>query len=341
MADRWELAKADYEAGVGPRELARRHGGNAGAYSKRASKEGWTKPTDVASIDPERTEPPPNEGKGKPVSRPPQRARETGPTAAKAPPPPPPPPLRPRAQTAAIGAGQGHPGDPGGAGYRGHGRRPRLSTGLENFRAEAASAPPESPRESPADSCLTDDSGPISGRKRVFSAIEAAAILGKHRNTLSGWIDDGCPVVRRADRARGVEWQIDIGAVVDWLLDRASQDAGAGGDSVGMKTDEANRRRAIALMIAEEVSTADVLNQVVNRCDAAADIADFCIGLRTGLSTFCSKLAGRAASMTSPTEIQALAEAEMNRVFDAAAEELGKRWTHDDGGNGSGDGSGS
>lgn len=340
MADRWEQARADYEAGVGPRELARRYGGNAGGYSKRASKEGWTKPGGVEPTAPERTEPPTKVGKGKPVSRPPQRARETGTTAAKAPPPSPQPPPRHRAQTAASGAGQGHPGDPGGAGYRSRGGRPRLSTGLENFRGEAASAPPESPLESPADSQLADDSGPVSGRKRVFSLVEAAAILGKHRNTLSGWIDDGCPVVRRADRARGVEWQIDIGAVVDWLLDRASEDAGAGGDSVGMKTDEANRRRAIALMIAEEVSTAELLSQVVNRRDAAADIADFCIGLRTGLSTFCAKLAGRAASMTSPTEIQALAEAEMNRVFDAAAEELGKRWTHDDGGNGSGDSSG-
>lgn len=177
----------------------------------------------------------------------------------------------------------------------------------------------------------------------MFSLIEAAAILGKHRNTVAGWLDDGCPVVRRADRARGVEWQIDIGAVVDWLLDRASQDAGAGGESAGMKTDEANRRRAIAVMIAEEVATAELLAQVVNRRDAAADIADFCIALRTGLATFCAKVAGRAASMTSPTEIQALAEAEMNRVFDAAAGELGKRWAYDaasDGGSGSGDGSG-
>ncbi len=32
--------------------------------------------------------------------------------------------------------------------------------------------------------------------ERTYSLSEAAAVLGKHRNTVAGWLEKGCPAVR-------------------------------------------------------------------------------------------------------------------------------------------------
>ncbi|CAO3372876.1 terminase small subunit [Azospirillum argentinense] len=48
MTDRdWKAIRAAYEAGAGPRELARRFGGSPGTYTKRAAAEGWAKPAET------------------------------------------------------------------------------------------------------------------------------------------------------------------------------------------------------------------------------------------------------------------------------------------------------
>lgn len=48
MTDRdWKAVRAAYEAGAGPRELARRFGGSPGTYTKRAAAEGWSKPAET------------------------------------------------------------------------------------------------------------------------------------------------------------------------------------------------------------------------------------------------------------------------------------------------------
>ncbi|NUB07022.1 terminase small subunit [Azospirillum sp. Vi22] len=48
MTDRdWKAIRAAYEAGAGPRELARRYGGSPGTYTKRAAAEGWPKPAET------------------------------------------------------------------------------------------------------------------------------------------------------------------------------------------------------------------------------------------------------------------------------------------------------
>lgn len=163
---------------------------------------------------------------------------------------------------------------------------------------------------------------------RTYSLSEAAGILGKHRNTVAKWLEQGCPALTRADRARGVEWALSIPDVVGWLIARAAEDAAvtAGGEAGGITRDEADRRKAVAQAVAAEVTTAELLDDVVNRHEAAADIAAFAVALRTGLANVSGKIAGRAASMTVPTEIQEFVEAEMNKAFVAAQEELAARW---------------
>lgn len=166
---------------------------------------------------------------------------------------------------------------------------------------------------------------------RTHSLSETAAILGKHRNTLSKWLEQGCPAVQRADRARGVEWALSIPDIVDWLVDRAVSNAvqTAGGEVGLISKDEADRRKAVAQAVAEEVTTAELLDDVVNAREAAADVAAFVVALRTALANVAGKVAGRAASMTSAAEIREFAEAEMNRALAAAEQDLSDRWKID------------
>lgn len=175
---------------------------------------------------------------------------------------------------------------------------------------------------------------------RTYSLSEAAGILGKHRNTVAKWLEQGCPAVTRADRARGIEWALSIPDVVGWLIARAAEDAAvtAGGEAGGITRDEADRRKAVAQAVAAEVATAELLDDVVNRHEAAADIASFAVALRSGLASVSGKIAGRTASMTVPAEIQEFVEAEINKAFSAARDELAKRWGDGEPEGGGGDG---
>lgn len=163
---------------------------------------------------------------------------------------------------------------------------------------------------------------------KPVSLVQAAATLGQHRNTIAGWIVKGCPVVSRADRGRGVEWQLDVAAVHQWRVDQSVKDAVAGyqTEGGGVSKDEADRRRAVALAIVAEIEADLALKSVIGRADAEAAMADFCQSLRSALSNVGAKVAGRAAGMSRPTEIRELCEAEVNRAMLAAQTELDDRW---------------
>jgi phage terminase Nu1 subunit (DNA packaging protein) len=166
--------------------------------------------------------------------------------------------------------------------------------------------------------------------QKTYSLVQTAAILGVHRNTLSKWIDQGAPVQSKADRSRGVEWEISIPAVIEWRITKAVEEAVSGyADESGKITrEEADRRRAVAQAIVAEVEADQVLGQVVARSDAEADMAAFCMVLKTGLANAAAKIAARGAVMTNPPEIQEFCEAELNRAFDAAQGELVARWVN-------------
>lgn len=166
----------------------------------------------------------------------------------------------------------------------------------------------------------------------AYSLSRAAAILGVHRNTLSAWIEQGCPVVARADRSRGVEWQISIPAVFDWRVTRAVEDAVAGyqDEHGAVSKDEADRRRAVANAITAEIGADQMLGGVVRRHEAEADMASFCQVLKTGLSNASSRIAARAASISSAPEIEDLCHSELNRAFESAHAELASAWAGQD-----------
>ncbi len=164
--------------------------------------------------------------------------------------------------------------------------------------------------------------------RKIFSLVQAAAILEVHRNTLSKWVDQGCPVVARADRDRGVEWQISVADVAGWRLQTAVENAVSGyQDESGQITkDEADRRRAVANAITAEIAADEALRQVVSRHDAESAITAFCQVLKTCLSNAASKVAGRATTITSAPEIETMVHLELNRAFATAKGELELRW---------------
>lgn len=148
-------------------------------------------------------------------------------------------------------------------------------------------------------------------QKPAHSMVAAAGILGVHRNTLSKWIDQGCPVVTKADRSIGAEWEIHIPDVVEWRIRKAVDDAVSryeGGDGDKISKDEADRRRAVAQAITAEVEADETLRSVVAVADVLEIVTKEYAAVRTHLQSVGSKVAGRAATMTSAPAIQELVD---------------------------------
>lgn len=162
---------------------------------------------------------------------------------------------------------------------------------------------------------------------RSVNRAELAELFGVSLPTVDSWLRDGCPYAVQG--AKGREWGFETGTVHRWLVDRAVGDVAAAyeGEIGTVTAEEAKRRKAVADAVVAEIAADQALDDVVNRHDAADDVASFCIALRAGLSNACAKLAGRAATMTSAPEIQELAETEINRAFDTAHAELASDWT--------------
>lgn len=165
----------------------------------------------------------------------------------------------------------------------------------------------------------------------IVSLAKAADILEIDRNTLLKWLRNGCPTEEVGDREAGIEWKIRVGAVFEWRLrqkmksarapDETSESEGSG-DPTKVGKDEADRRISAARAIREELETAEALGSMVPLVEVETDVGEFTVRLRDGLASAKGKIAGRAASMTDPAEIERLVETEINKAFDTAVEIL-------------------
>lgn len=174
-------------------------------------------------------------------------------------------------------------------------------------------------------------SKPGSKPGRSVNRAELAELFGVSLPTVDSWLRDGCPFVQKG--AKGREWVLESATVHRWLVERAVGDVATAcdGPADAMTADDAKRRKAVADAVVAEIAADEALDAVVDRQEAAADIAAFCVALRAALSNACAKLAGRAAVMTGAPEIQELAETEINRAFGSARAELAHRWADDQG----------
>jgi hypothetical protein len=134
--------------------------------------------------------------------------------------------------------------------------------------------------------------------------------------------------VEKADRERGVEWQLSLPDIIDWRIERAVANvaAASGGDGTTVTKEEADRRRSVALAHMAEIDLDERLKNVVSREDAVADMSAFCLAIKQQGSNAFSKIATRAATMTVPGEIDRMCQAEWNRGMGNAQEELRRRW---------------
>ena len=155
--------------------------------------------------------------------------------------------------------------------------------------------------------------------RKTYSLVQAAAILEVHRNTLAKWLDQGAPAATRADRSRGVEWELSVADIVDWRVKRAVDDAVASYEGEGgeITTEEAKRRKAVAEAIVAEIEADEALKRVVAVADVADLVAAEYAAVRSHLQAVGAKIAGRAASMTNPAEIQELVDAAILEALEA------------------------
>lgn len=114
---------------------------------------------------------------------------------------------------------------------------------------------------------LADDSAPPPNRKdaaklRLVSVKQAATLLNRDRNTIQKWLDQECPYVTKADRARGVAWQLDLAEVVKWLEERAAN-AASGKSGERITKEDADERRALANAVITETEMLERLHVVV------------------------------------------------------------------------------
>lgn len=151
--------------------------------------------------------------------------------------------------------------------------------------------------------------------RTTYSLTQAAAILEVHRNTLAKWLDQGAPAAQRADRVRGLEWELSIADIVDWRIRKAVDDALAayqGDGPAGLIAEaEAKRRKAVAEAIVAEIEADEALRHVVGVADVTDAVTALFARIRSLMTGLGAKIAGRAATMTSAPAIQALVDAEL------------------------------
>lgn len=159
--------------------------------------------------------------------------------------------------------------------------------------------------------------------RRTFSMFEAATIIGVTRQTLAKWVNDGCPVVTKGDRSRGIEWEINIADVITWLRQRDIEEISAKYQEKGGLTNEAGyrTRKAAADAVIAEIEAEEALRRVVDVEYVAQKLSQFLSALRTRMTGVGAKVAGRAASMKSPAQIKELIDQEIReslRTIDGA-----------------------
>ncbi len=146
-------------------------------------------------------------------------------------------------------------------------RNPTTTRVLKRTEIENGTSAPPAEQSAPA---LTKRE---EAKQRHVSLKQAATLIGRDRNTLMKYLDDGMPFVEKADRDRGASWILDLADVVRWLEKRAAENAS---EKVGSKEgqiteDEAKRRRAVAQAFTAELEYAETA-RIVARINDMLDL---------------------------------------------------------------------
>jgi phage terminase Nu1 subunit (DNA packaging protein) len=134
-----------------------------------------------------------------------------------------------------------------------------------------------------------------SAQSRHVTLSQLASLIDRDRNTISKYVEQGCPVVERADRATGKAWVLDMAEIVRWLERRAAESAveKIGGSSDVVSEAEGKRRRAVAVAIIAEAEAAETLHQLARWQVVLDRVTSDYAELRSRLSAIPDAVAGR------------------------------------------------
>lgn len=152
-------------------------------------------------------------------------------------------------------------------------------------------------------------------KARHMSLQKLAAFLNRDRNTVQKYIDQGMPVVERADRDRGISWVIDSAEAVRWLEERAATKVTEKlGDVRGMSEDEAKAQTAVMKMISASVAAAEDIRMVAKIQDMLDLVRQDYTELRLRLTAIPDTLAGKVDAKVS-AKIRDVAEEQIRTAL--------------------------
>jgi len=168
---------------------------------------------------------------------------------------------------------------------------------------------------------------------KCCSLNEAQKWLGVTRQTLSNWIDDGAPVVKRAE-GKGQSTLVSVPDLYAWSVENAvkkavaktapppvsDEDAPLG----AISKDEADRRRAVAEAVRAEIKAFQEAGQVVNVAEVGAAVARHLVPVRQRLMSLHRELPDKLERRTGvPARISAnLIRAEVDECLTDIAKEV-------------------
>lgn len=175
---------------------------------------------------------------------------------------------------------------------------------------------------------------------RAVSASECARLLGKDRGTVTRWLEQGCPTIGAAAREDGVEWRLDLGAVVAWLLARereaerekleakhapelerlrrALEQAGSE-DGEATTWQEARRRRTLAEARLRELEVRERSGELLDAKRTELEIATMGTGWRVRMMAMPSRAAVEVAGLDKPAACFAVLDREVREALEAVA----------------------
>ena len=160
-----------------------------------------------------------------------------------------------------------------------------------------------------------------------MSLKQLAAFLNRDRNTVQKYIDQGMPVVEKADRDRGISWLIDSAEAVRWLEERAATKVTERlGDVRGMSEDEAKAQTAIMKMISASVAAAEDIRMVAKIQDMLDLMRQDYVELLLRLGAIPDTIAGKVDPKIS-ARVRAIADEQIQNALKAlvAVDEAEKR----------------
>lgn len=168
---------------------------------------------------------------------------------------------------------------------------------------------------------------------RLVSLVECAAILGVHRNTVTNWINKGMPVVQRADRNKGQEWQINVADVLAWREEQAADAVRQTYDNLAedgeITLDEAKRRKILAEAQMAELDLAKARNAVVGIQDIAERIGEEYAEVRQLLLAIPDVLAQPLSAETDAREVHRIIKEEISNALRHLCADDGEEWVDD------------